>query len=295
MGKQNKNLVLENVFSTKNLFFAYEKVREKNYIAMRNTNLEKFEKNISSELSYLQKTILDNKYIPQTARGIKIPKKNTGKFRDISLMDFRDRIVQRTLANSLASIYEGIFLDCSYAYRPRKSVKMALTEVNKLIKNGYIYVLDADLKDFFSNLHHDILLNKLSEEIKDIRILSLIKRYLQQIEYKDSHFKIMEKGVKQGSIISPILSNIYLHSFDKAMRSKNYKLIRYADDFIILTKTKEELIKSYACAEILLELLALEFNKDKTRVLNLSKGHQFKFLGEYFDKEGILRKPDILF
>ena len=75
MGKQNKNLVLENVFSTKNLFFAYEKVREKNYIAMRNTNLEKFEKNISSELSYLQKTILDNKYIPQTARGIKIPKK----------------------------------------------------------------------------------------------------------------------------------------------------------------------------------------------------------------------------
>ena len=107
-------------------------------------------------------------------------------------MDFRDRIVQRTLANSLASIYEGIFLDCSYAYRPRKSVKMALTEVNKLIKNGYIYVLDADLKDFFSNLHHDILLNKLSEEIKDIRILSLIKRYLQQIEYKDNHFKSFE-------------------------------------------------------------------------------------------------------
>lgn len=295
MGNQNNNIVLENIFSTQNLLIAYEKVKEKKYKAMRNTNLDLFDKNINFELASLQRAILNNKYIPQTARGIKIPKKNTDKYRDISLMDFKDRIVQRTLANSLANIYEGIFLDCSYAYRPRKSVKMALTEVNQLIRHGYIYILDADLKDFFSNLHHDILLNKLNEELKDIRILILIKRYLQQIEYRDNHFKIMKKGVKQGSIISPILSNIYLHSFDKEIRAKSYRLVRYADDFIILAKTKEELGRAYSYAENLLKLLELEFNKEKTKVLNLDKGHRFKFLGDSFDKDGIMKKPDILF
>jgi group II intron reverse transcriptase/maturase len=202
-------------------------------------------------------------------------------------MDFRDRIVQRTLVNYFTDIYEPIFVEDSYAYRPKKSVKLACKKIDTLIKSGYIYILDADLSSYFDNISHSILIKQLAMNVNDIRVLDLIKKYLNQIEYKDNSLIIKEKGVKQGSILSPILSNIYLYSFDKSINRRGYRLIRYADDFIIMTKSKDELYKAYKITENILDMLELKLNKEKTRVINLNKGFGLKFLGNTFDNNGL--------
>ena len=275
---------MENIFSLNNLKSAYEKIRKKRYNALTFLNIEKFEKNLDKNLIKLQRQVISGKYIPKTARGINILKKNN-KIREISLMDLMDRIVQRTLVDYLAPIFDKNFIKDSYAYRKRKCCQLAHKRIDKLIKSNYTYILDADLTNYFGTINHNILLSKLNYEIKDKRILKLIKRYLQQIEYKD-YFTIMQKGIKQGSIISPLFSNIYLNEFDHNLTKKGYVLIRYADDFIILTKSKEEVIMAYKDCKLELVKLELEFNKEKSNLINLNKGYSFKFIGEYFDING---------
>lgn len=279
--------MLEEIFTIENLKIAYDKIKKKNYRAMNFKNLAYFEQNLERELHKIQKKVFNGSFVPNTAKGIEIPKKNG--FRNISLMEFEDRLIQRALSNYLNKLYDPIFTKDSYAYRNDYSCKKATEKVDRLIKNYYFYILDADLKDYFNNINHDILMIKLSEKIKDVRVLHLLKRYLQQIEYRNGALRINEKGLKQGSIISPLLSNIYLDSFDKAIQSKGFNIIRYADDFIILTKTKEDILKAYAYCERLLSLLKLEYNKEKTDLINLSKGYTFKFLGKNFDKNGMIR------
>ena len=215
---------------------------------------------MDKNLIKLQKQIISGKYIPKTARGINIPKKNN-KMREISLMDLIDRIIQRTLVDYLDPIFDKDFIKDSYAYRKRKCCQLVHKRIDRLIKSNYTYILDADLTNYFGTINHNILLTKLNYKIKDRRVLKLIKRYLQQIEYKD-YFRMMQKGVKQGSIISPLFSNIYLNEFDYNLTKKGYLLIRYADDFIILAKSKDEIIRAYKDCKLELDKLGLEFNKE---------------------------------
>lgn len=288
--------LIDKVYSKKTLWLAWLHVMEnKGAAGVDRVSVERFQSKASTYLEELHLELKGELYKPMAVKRVYIPKEK-GKRRPLGIPTIKDRIVQTAVKMVIEPIFEKEFCSMSYGFRPGRGCKDALREVQKWLDEGYTWVVDADLQSYFDTIPHDSLLEKVEEHISDSRILGLIKSWLKQDIMDENKSWIPEQGTPQGAVISPLLANLYLHDLDVIMTSRGIKMVRYADDFVILTDSEEK-------ARAILEFIerwtrenGLTIHPDKTHIGDCSvEGNGFDFLGYRFESgKRWIRKKSIL-
>lgn len=251
--------------------------------------IEKFAEAEELNLILLRDSVANSCYKPQLLKQVIVPKKDN-KWRELRIPTIRDRIVQMALLNVLYSLTEKIFSDDSFAYRPHRHYTDAVKRVAYWRDQGYQWVLDGDILEFFDNLSHQRLLVEVRKIIDNHGILCLIKAWISVGVMTEKEIIYPSKGVPQGAVISPMLANIYLHEFDQYFRESEFKLVRYADDFLILSNTQDGIMSAYAQVVQLFNYLGLKLHEDKSKITHFKKG--FQFLGHGFLRKNIFPIDD---
>ena len=283
---QLENGLLELIVSPANLNRAYLQVkRNKGAAGVDKMEVESLKDYLVTHKDELITSILKGKYTPNPVRRVLIPKDN-GQMRQLGIPSVVDRCIQQAIAQVLTPIYEPKFSDNSYGFRPRRSAHGALRKCQQYITEGYKYAVDLDLEKFFDTVQHSKLIEVLSRTIHDGRVISLIHKYLNAGIQVGSQLQTNEVGVPQGGPISPILSNIMLNEMDKELESRGHKFVRYADDLMILCRSKRSAERTMnSTTRFIEEKLFLKVNRDKSQTAHI---RNVKFLGYsfYVTKEG---------
>jgi len=276
--------MIDKVARTDTLQRAWAKVAQKRGAAgVDGQSVEKFAARAETYLQELEQGLKDGSYQPQAVKRVEIPK-GAGQTRPLGIPAVKDRIVQTAVKRAIEPIFEHEFHDGSHGFRPGRSCKGALKEVDRLLRDGNDHVVDADLKGYFDSIPHDRLMRQVETRISDGRLLDLIQRYLKQDIMKGMERWTPTGGTPQGAVISPLLANIYLHPLDVLMEEKGYQMVRYADDFVVLCKTAEEAQAALAEVKNWVQEAGLTLHPDKTHVGNcLEDGEGFDFLGYRFE------------
>lgn len=272
----------DKVYAEHNLRAAAERVlANKGAAGVDGQTCEAFAANLEAELAKLHEELRSKTYRPQPVKRVYIPKANGGQ-RPLGIPAVRDRVVQQALRQVIEPIFEPKFLSCSYGFREGRSAHMALDAISEALAEGKVWVVDADLKSYFDTIPHDRLIDRVAEEISDGSVLRLIRGFLESGVMEGGTFTLNETGTPQGGVISPLLANIYLHPFDVAMTEKGHKLVRYADDWVVLTGSRQAAERAMMGAKKLLEEeLGLVVHPEKSRVVSAEE-EAFSFLGYTF-------------
>jgi len=266
------------------MFAAFERVRDNHGCAgVDCVTIEKFEGEVEKNLAELSHELATGSYRPLPLIKIIVDKGN-GEGRSLSIGAIRDRIAQTAVLSVIAPLFEAEFEDCSFAFRKGRSVRQAVDRIRKYYDQGFKWVVDADIDEFFNTVNHEILLKKAGKLIKDAAILRLIELWVKVEVWDGEALSVLSRGIPQGSVVSPILANLFLDELDEALLSRGYKLVRYADDFIILCKDKAEAEKALELTDSVLDKLSLTL--DESDIVSFDQG--FKFLGVLFLKSVVL-------
>jgi RNA-directed DNA polymerase len=236
-----------------------------------------YERQLFQNLAALERRLKDGTYQSLPLRRVHIPKGNSGETRPLGIPAVADRVAQEMVRLLLNSYFESIFHDDSYGFRPFRGCHMAVRRVLELKRLGYQHVLDADIKGFFNNIPHHVIMNGVSELIADGNILYLVERFLKAGVMEDGVFTSTDLGTPQGGVISPLLANITLNSLDWALHDAGFRFVRYADDFVVLTKSQAKVREAHDLVLRHLTSLGLALSAEKTKMTTFRKG--FAFLG----------------
>lgn len=277
-----KNQLFPKIYDLDNLYQSWNRIKRKNTAGgIDNISVEDFEKKIESNLKEISLCLQRGTYVPEPYKRVRIPKSNLKEIRKISIPIIKDKIVQEATKRIIEPVFNTIFVDNSFAYRPNKGPQKAIYEVVKHLKFGNIWVATYDIDNFFDSINHSLLLKFVSDKIWEEEILKLIEFWLKMGIVNEKEWIDSLVGIPQGGNISPLLSNIYLNQFDIEMKNKGLKIIRYADNMICLEKEKDKVINSFKyCEKFLRKHLFLEINSDSILITNAHNG--FVFLGFLF-------------
>jgi len=276
--------LIDKVYRQSTLQAAWEQVKANRGAAgIDRQSIEGFAANAEKYLNELAKDLQEDRYQAQAVRRVDIPKAG-GKTRPLGIPTVKDRIVQTAVKRVIEPIFENEFLPTSYGFRPGRGCKDALREVDKHLKEGYTHVVDADLKGYFDSIPHPLLKERIEERISDGRLLELLAGWLRQDIVKGLERWTPTGGTPQGAVISPLLANLYLHPLDERMARLGYRMVRYADDFVILCQSAEQAQMALNEVNVWVNANGLTLHPDKTHVGNcLLEGQGFEFLGYRFE------------
>jgi len=250
--------------------------------------VDNFQERLREEVKGLEEDLRTGKYQPHAVKRVWIPKPGSTEQRPLGIPTVRDRVVQTALLNVLEPIFDITFAEHSYGFRKGRGCHHALERIEALLKEGYTYVVDADLKAYFDTIPKDRLLDRVGERVSDGAILGLVKKFLEQGVMDGLSEFTPEKGTPQGAVISPLLANLYLNPLDHLMVNAGFAMIRYADDFVIMCRSREDADRALAKVKQWVEENGLTLHPTKTKVVD-SQVEGFDFLGYTF--RGRLRLP----
>jgi group II intron reverse transcriptase/maturase len=237
-------------------------------------SIQMFEANLVENLLALERDLKGGSFVPFPLRRKFIPKE-PGKFRPLGIPAVRDRIAQEVLRRLLQPIFEPLFHNASYGCRPGRNCQQALDRVLELHAQGYQVVLDADIKGFYDNLIHAVIMEAVAAQVADGNILRLIEKFLRAGVVEGGVFKPTTVGTPQGGVVSPLLANIVLNHLDGRLQAAGYRFVRYADDFVVCCQTRAQAEEALTLVAQTLTELGLSLSPDKTRITTYGKGYSF--------------------
>jgi len=274
--------LIDKVYAHGNLSAACAKVvANQGAAGVDHITVTEFAAHQDTNLGYLAEQLRQGTYRPQSVRRVYIPKPGTTDQRPLGIPTVRDRVVQGALRHVLEPIFERNFATHSYGFRPGRGCRDALRRVEELLKAGYRFVVDADLKSYFDTIPHDRLLGLLRQKVADSRVLALVEAFLKAGILDGLQTWEPEAGAPQGAVLSPLLSNIYLDPLDHHMAEQSFAMVRYADDFVVLCRSAEEARRALAMVQAWVAEAGLTLHPTKTRIVDAAMDG-FDFLGYHF-------------
>jgi RNA-directed DNA polymerase len=278
--------LIDKVYAPLNLQSAFHAVwRNRGSAGVDGQTVAQFDQQHEAKLQQLQEELQQSSYHPQPVRRVWIPKPGSHEKRPLGIPSVRDRVVQAALRNVLEPIFEREFAAHSYGFRPGRGCKDALRRVDGLIKDGYTWVVDADLKGYFDTISHERLLARVQERVSDGRVIRLIQQFLKQGVMEElKGWQATDRGTPQGAVISPMLANLYLNALDHQIEAIGWKMTRYADDFVIQCRNREEAEEALEYVRSWTEAEGLILHPEKTRIVDATERGGFDFLGYNFQQ-----------
>jgi len=287
--------LIDKVYAELNLFTAARKVTAKEKAAgVDGQSCEAFEEHLLVETRNLSEEIRTQRYCPSAVRRVHIPKAGSpNETRPLGIPTVRDRVVQRAVVNVIEPILDHQFHDRSFGFRHGRGAHDALRIVERKLEDGYVYVVDADLKGYFDTIPKDRLMALVKEHISDTRMLQLIGKFLDQSILEELREWTPAAGVPQGAVLSPVLSNLYLNPLDHLMAAEGFEMVRYADDFVVLCRSRTDADAALQMIIGWVERAGLTLHPTKTKIVD-SRAQSFAFLGYSFRGDQIYPRRESL-
>jgi group II intron reverse transcriptase/maturase len=278
MRARKAHSLIGQVYDRRNLRRAWERVKKnKGAGGVDGMTIARFDEDRERYLDVLHQQLKEGRYRPRPVKRAWIDKPGTSKKRPLGIPTIMDRVCQQALVQVLGAIFEPTFREESFGYRPGRSAHMAMRRLWRQLGQAE-WIVDADIADFFGSLSHELLIDRVADRVADGKVLSLIRSMLTAGALVDGVVESAVAGTPQGGVASPLLSNIYLSVFDEKMAQAGFKLTRYADDWVIVCRSRTEAERALASARAVLEgELELQLHPEKTRIVHITRG--FEFLG----------------
>lgn len=280
--------LIDKVYAERTLWAAWQQVKANNGAGgVDRMTIEVFERTAKQRIAELARQLREGRYVPQPVRRQMIAKPGSNQQRPLGIPTVRDRVVQAALRLVLEPIFERDFAAESFGFRPRRGAQQALQRVEIRLAEGYTHVVDADLKSYFDTIPHAALLACLRRKVVDGRVLELVQRFLQAgVMTQLEGWCPTKVGTPQGGVISPLLANVYLDALDWKLHLGGWELVRYADDFVILCRTRAQAEAVLTVVRHWCDEAGLQLHPEKTRLVDMSERGGFDFLGYHFERTG---------